>query len=298
MIESVKPTNYIEQPRPAGTPLDGSIVTRPKPVYEGGPANLPARVYPSVDSGIYRSRTGSWVVDVMVKDPVTSRDILLTGVRLEQASQGIIQKINKDGTVYISIPDQRLIGERDTSTMTAKWLNTNVGTENGAVPLDMLFNNFRNKITSAANRSCAIAKFDYDVEKRLLNKTDGLTVYADETNPKSSGVVFDTTDGKTAIFNQYGENVTLSKTGVSIEGKKFNRGGSNQTKNGLGTLGLPGNENEIQDLLPRSNILLNVPLLTMPYVPDFMQILYGVAFLYKIVRIGIVAGEFISGNDE
>lgn len=279
------------------SPLDGTLAGKPTSSYESSAANLPAKVYPNTDTGIRRDRNNNWVVDIMVKDPVTSREILLEGVILEQASQGIIQKINKGGSIYVSIPDQRLIGERDTTRMTAKWLNTNVGTENGAVPLNMLFNNFRNKITSAANRACTISKFDYEIEKKQLNKVNGLTIYADETNPKSSGVAFDTTNGDTTIFNQYGENLSLGRNGVTVDGKKFNRGSSNQTKSGLGTLGLPGNENELQDLLPRSNILMGVPMLMMPYWPDFMQIVYGVALLYKMVRIGQVAADFIQDNE-
>jgi hypothetical protein len=34
----------------------------------------------------------------------------------------------------------------------------------------------------------------------------------------------------------------------------------------------------------------------MPYVAQFMQILYGVVFLYKIIRVGQVAADFIQGN--
>jgi hypothetical protein len=87
--------------------------------------------------------------------------------------------------------------------------------------------------------------------------------------------------------------VIISKKGVTVEAKKFNRGGSNQTKSGLGTMGLPANENELQDLYPRSNILLNVPMLVMPYYADFQNIMYGIGFLYKMIRVGIVCEEFI-----
>lgn len=298
MIESVKPVDYTAQMPQAGDPLQGSIVTKPKPVYESGPATLPGRVYPSTDTGIYRDRSNSWVVDVLVKDPITSREIVLQGVRLEQNSQGLIQKINKTGTLYVSMPDQRALGERDISVMTAKWLDTNVGTENSAVPMSMIFNSYRNKISSAAARFCDVSKFDYEKEAKNLHKIEGLTVVADPTNPKSSGMAYDTTTGRTAIFNKHQQNMTFDKDGISVDAKKFNRGGSNQTKNGLGTLGLPGSENEMQDLYPRSNILLNVPMIVPPYLVEFMMILYGVAFLYKIVRIGQVAADFIQDNDD
>lgn len=278
------------------TPLDRSIVGKAKPSYESGAATFPAKVYPNIEEGIRRSRTGNWVVDVILRDPQTNREIILEGIILEQASQGIIQKINKQGIVYVSMPDQRLLAERDTSSMTARWLNTNVGTENGAVPLDMLYSAFRNKITSAANRICITEKFDFNKAKKDIHKTNGITVYADETNPNSSGIIVDSTTGESAIFNQYGENIVLGKKGVSIDAKNFNRGTSSQTKQGLGTLGLPGKENEVQDIMPRSNILLNVPMIQMPYWPQFMQILYGVVFLYKIIRVGQVAADFIQGN--
>lgn len=190
-----------------------------------------------------------------------------------------------------------MLGERDTSAMSARWLNTNVGTENGAIPLDMLYSAFRNKITSATKRICVTEKFDYDVAKRDIHKTNGITVYSDETNPNSSGMIIDTTTGEMAIFNSSKENLMISKKGITVDAKNFNRGSSSQTKQGLGTLGLPGRENEVQDIMPRSNILLNVPMIQMPYWPQFMQILYGVVFLYKIIRVGQVAADFISGGN-
>jgi hypothetical protein len=280
------------------TPLDRSIVSKPKSVYESGPATLPAKVYPSTDTGIRRSRTGNWVVDVILRDPITNREIILEGIILEQATQGIIQKINKGGVVYVSMPDQRLLGERDTSAMSARWLNTNVGTENGAIPLDMLFSAFRNRITSASNRICITEKFDYEKAKKDIHKTSGFTVYADENNPNSSGLIVDSTTGEMALFNSSKENVLIGKKGVTIDAKNFNRGTSNQSKQGLGTFGLPGKENETQDLYPRSNILLNVPMIVPPYLLAFIEIVYGVAFLYKIIRIGEVAADFITGKRE
>jgi hypothetical protein len=280
----------------AESPLDRSIVSKPKSVYESGAATLPAKVFPNIEQGIRRNRAGEWVVDVILRDPISSKEVILENIALEQASQGIIQKINRGGVVYVSIPDQRMLGERDTRTMTARWLNTNVGTENGAIPLDMLYSAFRNKITSATKRICVTEKFDYDKAKRDIHKTNGITVFADETNPTSSGMIIDTTTGEMAIFNSSKENLLISKKGITVDAKNFNRGSSSQTKQGLGTLGLPGRENEVQDIMPRSNILLNVPMIQMPYWAQFMQILYGVVFLYKIIRVGQVAADFISGN--
>lgn len=278
------------------SPLDRSIVSKPKSVYESGAATLPAKVFPNIEQGIRRNRSGQWVVDVIMRDPISSREVILENIVLEQATQGIIQKINKGGVVYVSIPDQRMLGERDTSGMSARWLNTNVGTENGAIPLDMLYNAFRNKITSATKRICVTEKFDYDKAKRDIHKTNGITVFADETNPNSSGMIIDTTTGEMAIFNSSKENLLVGKKGVTVDAKNFNRGSSSQTKQGLGTLGLPGRENEVQDIMPRSNILLNIPMIQMPYWPQFMQILYSVVFLYKIIRVGKVAADYINGD--
>lgn len=278
------------------TPLDRSIVSKPRPSYESSPATLPALIYPSIEEGVRRNRAGEWVVDVRVRDPNTNKEIILENVRIEQMTRGIMQKVDRGGLLYLSVPDQRLLEERDTRFMTARWVNTNVGTENGAVPIDMVFNSFRNKITSQRARSCGTEKFDYEEEKKKFNTMEGLVIYADETNPDSSGLAIDTTTGETAIFNKYKENIIIGKKGITIDGKNFNRGTSSQTKQGIGTLGLPGRENEMQDMYPRSNILLNIPMLQMPYVAKFMDILYGVAFLYKMVRVGIVAAEFIKGK--
>jgi hypothetical protein len=291
--DNSKPEHQFKRDKQEQTPLDRSIVSQPKPVYESGTAMLPGKIWPNVAEGIKKNREGRWVVDVVVLDPYTNKNILLDNVLLEQSSQGTIQRVSRNGQVYVSIPDQRMISERDTRSMSARYLDTNVGSTNSAIPLDVVFNNFRSKINNASRNLCQVLKFDYDKEKQDLNKYDSLTIYADPVNPNSAGMYVDNTTGEMGMFNKYGENVIIGKQGVIIEAKKFNRGSSNQSKSGLGTFGLPANENEMQDLYPRSNILLNVPMLVMPYYPDFAKILYGVGFLYKMVRVGIVCGEFI-----
>ncbi len=275
------------------TPLDRSIVSKPKPVYEAGSALLPAKVWPNPTEGIRRDRTGNWVADIVVNDPNSNKNILLEGVRLEQSTQGQIQRINRTGNIYVSVPDQRLLAERDVTSMTARYVDIDVRSKNNSVPIDVLFNNFRSKVNEGSRNLCKILKFDYEREKADLNKYDSLTIYADPNNPDSAGMYVDNSTGEMGMFSKYEGNVIIGKNGVSIDSKKFNRGSSNQTKNGLGTLGLPGNENEIQDILPRSNILLGVPMLQMPYYPDFARILYSVGLLYKMVRVGIVCSEFI-----
>ena len=291
--DNTRPEDQFKRDQQEQTPLDRSIVSKPKPVYESGTALLPGQAWPNTSEGIRRNRDGRWVVDVVVKDPYTNKNILLDNVLLEQSTQGNIQRINRTGQIYVSIPDQRMISERDTRQMTARYLDTNVGSTNSALPLDTIFNNFRSKINGASRNLCQILKFDYDKEKQDLNKYDGLTIYADPTNPDSAGMYVDNTTGEMGMFNKYKENVVIGKQGVVIDAKKFNRGASNQAKSGLGTMGMPANENELQDLYPRSNILLNVPMLVMPYYADFQKIMYGIGFLYKMIRVGVVCAEYI-----
>lgn len=262
--------------------------------------NVPAEFWPDANSAIRQQADGRWVATLRVTDPHTRKPVILESVPIAQGSDSSFQKLGVGSSAMVSVPDARMISLKDTSQMLMSLTDKNFRTQNTVVPESVFANNYRNANSAPpANgvRSCKIGKYDLAELTNNVFRQEGMTVYADPRNPRSAGMATDSTSDEVHMFNRMESRMTLSRDRLAVRAQKFDTGEATEMKQSIGTGGLPSENNPIQELYPRSNILLNVPLVVPNYLPAIADILFGIGLVYKIIKCGEVAADAIAGRD-
>jgi hypothetical protein len=232
--------------------------------------NVPAELWPDANSAIRQQADGRWVATLRVTDPHTRKPVILESVPITQGSDSSFQKLGAGSHAMVSVPDARMISLKDTSQMLTSIGDKNFRSQNTVVPESVFANNYRNANSAPpANgvRSCKIGKYDLAELTNNVFRQEGMTVYADPRNPRSAGMATDSTSDEVHMFNRMESRMTLSRDRLAVRAQKFDTGEATEMKQSIGTGGLPSENNPIQDLYPRSNILLNVPLVVPNYLP-------------------------------
>ncbi len=257
---------------------------------------IPAEFWPDANSAIRQGADGKWTATLRVTDPHTRRPIILQDVPIAQTSDGGFQKLGQSSIVNLTVPDARQVSLKDTTGMLMAIQDSKFRTQNTVVPESVFANNHRQSNSAPparGTRSCKIGKYDLAELTNNIFRQEGMTVYADPRNPRSAGMVADSTSDEVHLFNRMESRMTLSRDRLAVRAQKFDTGEATIMKQSIGTGGLPSENNPIQELYPRSNILLNVPMVVPNYLPALAEILLGLGLVYKIIKCGEVAVDAI-----
>lgn len=256
---------------------------------------LPAEFWPDANTAI-RQVNNQWVATLRVTDPHTRKPIILEGVPIGQNNDTGFHKIGANSIVNLTVQDARHISTKNVDQMVMHITDRQFRSQNTAVPESVFSNNHRQQNSAPPRngvRSCKIGKYDLAELSNNIFRQEGMSVYADPRNPRSAGMALDSTSDEVHMFNRMESKMTLSRDRLTVKAPQFDTGEASIMKQSIGTGGLPSQNNPIQELYPRSNILLNVPMVVPNYLPAIAEILFGLGLVYKIVKVGQVAVEAI-----
>jgi len=245
---------------------------------------------------IYKdANTGTYMVDATVRDPYSKEYIELKGIRLSQMHTNEMQRVTSNSTVMVTASDARDIYLKNTANLSARLVGGDFKSANTAIPADLLSKSMRASQTAGGERKiCNLsAAFDFKLESSTLFNKPNLTVSADSQNERSPGTLYDSATQESTYFHKDGHKMSQGQQGVQFNTPSINTGNAKMKRESIGTGGLPSRENDLRDIYPSSNILLNAPMVVPPYLPEFLAIIMGINMVYKLWRIGEVCSDAI-----
>lgn len=269
------------------------------------PLSLEGTVALNTSGDITYRHNGAIVVDLTVIHPETKQPKVLRAIRIKQTNSVIMQNIHNSTQFMINIPDVSYINTGEVQEMVATIVDGNMRSENQSIPDRNLKANYRNQ--SAKNKRdsknkkdalCKNGKFNAINEKKNLHTKPNLKVIGNNSRKNSASLVIDNTTDEIVVANSKGDNLSIGKRGATFKTKTVDMGESKKKKNGMGTMGGPGKENELADMYPKSNLLLSAPMVQPSYLPDLNSIMIGVGYVYKIIKVVKAANEYVKGSKE
>lgn len=234
---------------------------------------------------------GKKYVSVKLAD-ATNRQIIVTGIRLEDSILGIINPIGQGRLVDVSFPSRADFIKLNGGNAKAA-LSTDVpNTENQAVPANLLGKIDQNSLSKGNNNVCLTMRSkaaDIALLKRKLSEREQLSFIQHPYSKNSPGLVIDkSNDGSITQFDTNGNIVKVGQNGLVQDVSMVNSESAVRGKRSLLLGGMAGIKTDtITEMVPGSNIFTPVPTI----IPDITLIVYGMGIIRMIMAVSKLAKE-------